>query len=268
MDIVTSVLPAIDSTPTTNLYQIWEHHYASDFAAGVTLLDRHNPGAVTRKIMEDMRRCISKGYQPNRYLVGKLSDALQATIVNTTSAEPIAPPVLTATVTPAPADEPPTTPGAMDTPLPRLREEGAGGGVDSPADPQLITLTSPRAKELHKIVGYHHALMSNAATDEERALHAEQVLEAQRMLDAEYDRLRAIGTAVEGMAEADQVPGIAPILNEKSAADLKKLNSIRSRISKINKELPKANTDKRRAELEKELKEKTAEKERLEKLLA
>ena len=263
MDIVTSVLPAIDSTPTTTLYQIWEHHYASDFATGVTLLDRHNPGAVTRKIMEDMRRCISKGYQPNRYLVGKLSDALQATIVNTTAAEP----VLTATVTPAqlPGQDASTMPGAMDTPP---FGGGAGGGVDSPADPQLITLTSPRAKELHKIVGYHHALMSNAATDEERALHAEQVMEAQRLLDAEYDRLRAIGTAEEGMAEADQVPGIAPILNEKSAADLKKLNSIRPRISKINKELPKANTDKRRAELEKELKEKTAEKERLEKLLA
>jgi len=81
--------------------------------------------------------------------------------------------------------------------------------------------------------------------------------------DAEYDRLRA-----------QKNPGIeeelepAPSKPEQSAADLRRLNSLRSRSAHIrNKLLPKA-SGKRLADLEKELEKKAADILRLENTLA
>ena len=123
-----------------------------------------------------------------------------------------------------------------------------------------------RTRALHKLHSHHHALMVAATTDEERGEHARKIMrEILPELDAEYDRIRAGATAEPPQKTVEMEQG--PILNTMQM--MKRLASVCTRIARLKNHLiPKAPDKKRRAQLEKELTEKTAEKERLENELA
>lgn len=206
---------------------------AEGFAAGYHILAKQGADLVTKNILVRMRTVVAMEETPDRYLVGKLAYALDRLPEN--------------------ADAAPATPAKKTPPI-----------ADAVPDAPATVGTSPRAKALHKQHAHTHALLVTAETDEQRAEHATAIMEnIVPALDAEYDRLRAAGDTPQPEEEI----AVAPILTDDSAAQLRKLQSIRTRISTIRKHLATAQ-GKRRADLEKELALKTAEKARLEELLA
>lgn len=115
-------------------------------------------------------------------------------------------------------------------------------------------VTSDLAKHLHKQHAHHHALMVAATTNEDRAEHAAEILSLNRRLDAEYDRLRKGESATD--LPTDMPP---PRAEETTLRTLRKLASLRTRVSRLKKKLIPAANGKRRADLEKELQQKQAE---------
>lgn len=177
----------------TTLYQIWQYVYARDFAKGVHLLITHNSKAVTQNILSRLQQFVATGAAPGDYEIGKLSDALQKTIIeekfpseiNLTTTDPLVPRVVTTTATPA---------------------------------------TTPAAKSLHKRHAHVHAEMVNAITDAARAEKANEIMtDIIPALDREYDALKDHHPDVEPSQEqvADNV------------AKLRKLTNVRTRISRL-----------------------------------
>lgn len=242
---------------TATLYQIWQTIYAGDFAQGVTLLATHNPGAVTRNIMGRFQKIVSSGKGLSRYEENKLSDALQKTIIQPGTKFPLNAATNTAGYAAAVDTPPPAADPAAPAALP------AAPAAEAAAEP---VLTSDAAKALHKEEAHLHALLTKAETDKARADLADQIMNVRKALDAEYDRLRAAqaNPAPEAEAPLHSTPG--PILNKADAADYKKLLSVRARITTLrNRLIPAAANDpKRKEKLEKELKAKLAERDRLE----
>jgi len=239
----------------TTLHDIWQHHYDSDFAAGVRLLVEHNPGSVTSNILRRLQElAFTPGSYVGEYEKGKLRNALQGTVVDTPT--PAIPPTGGEFVeTTATEKAPGTRAIAVMPPL----HSGDGKG-----------LTSELAVALHKEHSHVHALLVSATTDEQRAEYSRDIMERIiPALDAEYDRLRA--ESKREMTPNDAMPNDespAPILTAGDARAFKKLQSVRSRISTLRKKIPQEKDPKRKLKLEQELEEKLAEKERLEAELA
>lgn len=245
------------------LLRIWQHHYNSDFAAGVQLLARHGPEMVTKNILTRLRVVAFSGQEPNAYEVGKLEYALSK--ISAVEA-PIDPPEGSPPQSPL-RGEVRGKPG-IQTNKPKASDAlppagGAGGGKLSGETDSAIT--SPRAKELHKAHAHHHALMVTADTDAERAEHAGKIIEEiVPALDAEYDRLKA-----GGKEEAEQPElAVAPITNKTEADKLRRLQSVRTRIGQLKKKLANPKDLKQKQKYETELAEKEAERDRLQQELS
>ncbi len=136
-----------------------------------------------------------------------------------------------------------------------------GPAAPAPTDAQPNTATSARAKRLHKEHSHHHATMFLATTDAERAAAAEKVLEVVADLDAEYNRIRE-GKGMEEDANPAPAEGI-----RSEAQILRKLQTIRSRISEARRKLSKNLSPQNRQEIEAKLQKLLAEKESLEDLI-
>lgn len=203
------------------------------FEQGVQLMNNY-PLAITPAAAENLNK-VSRKRKPTEAERGKLYIALRG-IPYEISEKPA-----------------PELPKQKPTPVP----------IQEPLLAQDDFRTHPlfaQAKELHKRQSYVHALMVNAATDEERGQHAIELMETiTPQLDALYDRMRNPIPTTAYTFE-NQVQGYT---NE-PAADLKKLLSLRTRISKLHKIIPHAKSLERRKELEDELAAKIAEKERIE----
>ena len=223
----------------TSLLKIWEFHYNSDFAAGVRLLANHDGERhLTKLTFQRLQVLAVSGSTPDAYNLGKLTGAL-AKIEN--------------------GDTVTFTTGTHEQPA-KVVFVAPSAKMPDASSP----ITSAKAKALHKEQAHHHALMVAADSDNERGEHAGEILRISKDLDTEYDRLRAqLNPGIE--EELEPAPSPKP---EQSAADLRRLNSLRSRSAHIrNKLLPKA-SGKRLADLEKELEKKAAEIQRLENQLA
>lgn len=229
----------------STLHDIWQHHYDSDFAAGVRLLVEHNPGAVTKQILTRLRMLASGADYIGEYERGKLAYALHLTLL--------------------PAD--------LDAPQP-VREKIS---ANPPAAQQEVRVTTDAPDEklrsdlaiaLHKEHSHVHALLVAATTDEQRAEYARDIKERIiPALDAEYDRLREAaksGADLKSRPDAEDNTTPGPILTAGDARAFKKLQSVRSRISTLRKKIPTEKDPKRKLKLEQELETKLAEKERLE----
>lgn len=285
--MATRTLPTSPEHNTTTLLQIWEHHYAANFAAGVALLLEHKPDAVTKRTLWRLQQlAVTKGYV-NRYEMGKLTDALQRVVINPTpdpspEGRGDATPTVEATVetdaksttkstaenTAKPTVEQSTETSTEQSTVNSTSPLPSGEGLGVGSNPE--SLTSDTAKALHKRQSHLHALLTAATTDAERARISKEIMEdIAPALDVEYDRLRALksGAVTEPPPAAE--PASAPSLTKGNAADFKKLQSVRSRISRLKNELiPAAKDAKRKTKLEKELSDKIQERERLEKMLA
>lgn len=261
----------------TTLLHIWQYHHASDFAAGVRLLAEHNPGAVTNLILDRLKKAAAPGQKPNRYEVGKLTEALQKTVMGAGTQPPVTPgkpnesaPV--ATPQPEPVPAPPLRTGEVSGEVLQKAWDAWNRGQDGAREGN--TPTSDRARALHKAHSRAHALMSAAKTDEERAQYAREIMEdILPALDAEYDRLRAEAAAKErGETEASTATEpdapTGPILNAADTRTFKKLQSVRSRISTLKGKIKSEKDPAKKAKWQKELQDKTAERDRLEKELA
>jgi hypothetical protein len=212
-----------------NLYEFWKNE-GENFAHGVALLGQYAPKAVTSNILKRLQDCANANTAPSHYELGKLTEALQS-----------------ATVT-APAKEP----GA-----PSLPESGNLRADTYQPDP--VPTTTEEAKRLHKRHAHLHATMVNAQTDEERADAAEEIMErVVPSLDSEYDRLRA--------GNSDTPTATPAPVRELTAQEMKRLHVVRTRLSKLKKQIPQTKDPVRRAQLENEFAEKTAEKENFERL--
>lgn len=224
----------------TTLLHIWQTRYHSDFAAGVRLLTEHNPGAVTRSILARLQTLAATGDYVGRYEQGKLEYALHNTRLD--------------------ADESAFSEKTGKAEAPRAVPTPEQ--VQQQHDP--ATLTSDRAKGLHKEHAHVHALMVAATTDEERGRYAADIM--QRIipaLDAEYDRLRAEASAKASPTGTDGDAPIAPILNATDARAFKKLQSVRSRISTLRKKIAEEKDRDKKAKWQRELEKKEVERDRL-----
>lgn len=249
------------------LLHIWQHHYDSDFAAGVRLLSDHNPGVVTKAILARLQMLAVTGNYVGEYEKGKLAYAL--------SQSPVEAPLYQAPLSPPKGGKgvvrhgiPVNLTQESDAPSPL---GGVGGGL--PSGGTEGGLTSPHAKALHKEHAHIHALMVAASTDEERAAHARDIMERIiPALDAEYDRLRAQSSDDSKSSDdsddsksSDDSDAIGrPILNAGDARAFKKLQSVRSRISTLRGKVQKEKDPDKKARWEAELEKKIAERERLE----
>lgn len=239
------------------LYDIWQRDHTGDFAAGVALLVQHNPSAVTKGILVRFQTLAATGAYVGNYERGKLAYALQRSAA---AGSPGAPPV----------DGRPILSRSESS---RSASPIEGGkGVEQTAPPPSAPdakLTSEKAIALHKEHAHVHALMVAAPNETTRAELARQIMDhIIPALNEEYDRLRAAPSPLEGgqggeNGEVDNT-GIAPILNANSAADFKKLQSVRSRISTLRGKIKKEKDPKKKAKREQELETKIAERERLE----
>lgn len=217
-----------------NLYDIWEHHYASNFAKGVELLQRHTPRAVTTTIMRRLQEVVFTSATPSEYELGKLTDALSRTAIPEHVSDSDTALVFVTGIKP----EPP-------------------GVVVTHTEKTNLPKTTTHAKSLHKQHGHVHAQMALAHTDKERGDHAKNIMEnIVPELDAEYAKLRG-----EGAED--------PVSETKVTNTLRQLNSVRTRIARLRNHLiPKEKNKARLAILEAELVEKIAIKEKLEAELA
>ena len=225
------------------LHDIWQRDHAGDFAAGVALLVQHNPNAVAKAILARLQTLAATGAYVGNYEQGKLAYALQGSLASA------------------------QTPDARQGDAMRKTKDQSLKTAHEPPPPTQPDpkLTSEKAIALHKEHAHVHALMVAAATDDERAKYARDIM--QRIipaLDAEYDRLRA---AQSGAPIQVDNTGLAPILTTSTAADYKKLQSVRSRISTLKGKIKKETDPKKKAKWERELETKIAERERLEEKL-
>ena len=222
------------------LLNIWQYHYASDFAKGVKLLVSHEGNKhLTKQAFERLQRLAISGDYVDAYNLGKLTGALNKIAVEGAYEAPVMPKMAKPIEVPSDLAD-----SHEDSPLPELK-------------------ASAKAIELHKEQSHHHALMVSAENDKDRAEHAGKILEIASALDREYDRIRAQAnpTAIDDKDHQTT-------RKDQGADKLRKLQSLRTRISQITrKHLPKA-TGKRKADLEKELQMKQAEVQRLENDLA
>lgn len=210
------------------LSERWELEHDSDFAAGVELLRPHWRGLVTLRVFDRMCSLATSGGYVESLMRDKLRDALCE--IEVEESEPIA------------AIESPTNITVETT------EVATTGDVK--ATPETIAL--------HKRHSHHHALMVAAKDDDERAFHATIIMED---ILPELDRLYDLQRGVEMTEKPTNVEN--PVIGD----NYKKLHTIRTRISTLKREIPKAKTIERKAELTKQLEEKEAEKNRLEGLL-
>ena len=228
------------------LYDTWMRDHAGDFAAGVALLARHGGSpALTRLAWERLQIIAGTGGSADAYNLGKLESALRS--------------LTSLTPGPSPVERGAVAPDATVNVAAPL-SPGEGPGV-RPND---------RTRALHKLHSHHHALLVAAATDDERATHAHAIMrEILPALDAEYDRLRANLTPDPSPVERGAVESPLSTGEGSGVRQIKRLASLRTRIARLKNHLiPGADDKKRRATLEKELAEKTAEKEVLEKELS
>jgi hypothetical protein len=208
------------------LSEYWLELYGGDFAEGVQLVKKHAAQYVTNNILRRLNEVVNTGEEPGDYLRGKVLHALEQCTIE--------------------GDAPPAKKPSAPTAPTEQRE--------SPTIQQATT--SARAKALHKEHAHVHASMVNAKTDEERGALAHEIMGTiVPDLDAEYDSLRGNTAATEAMQD----------ISKATTGDLRKLNSLRTRIARIRKHLlPKEKDPKRRAKLEAELAEKTTQKEQIE----
>lgn len=212
-----------------DLLQKWESANGISATTALDLVCAHARHTLTSKVAARLRLIVSGAEKPDAHNLQKLSAALARC---------------------------PKIGAKAEKPAGAQAEEGTETGTLAPQPP----LTSAKAKRLHKEQAYHHAMMVSASTDQERAEHAERVLQLSKQLDIEYDRLRS------GKEEEQSTPAASQASD--NYATLKRLNSLRARIAKLrNKLIPKA-VGKRLADLEAELASKQAEKERLENAIA
>lgn len=217
------------------LLQHWEASGA-DFAEGVKLLSRHGGRQhLTAQAYQRLQRIALFQDNVDAYNLGKLRYALS---------QIPAPNELPDQATPQPVT---ITTSADPDPV------GISVAVAYPQSaPPAVT--SELAKHLHKKHAHHHAMMVAATTNEERATHAAEILSLNRLLDAEYDRLRQGPSATDALT--DMPP---PRAEQTTLRTMRKLASLRTRVSRLkNKLIPKA-SGKRLADLEKELQQKQAE---------
>lgn len=221
------------------LLQIWQHHYDSDFKAGVKLLiDHEGEQYLSRQTAARLRLLASSDQKPDAYNLGKLQHALSKIKLDETTA------TFTTGMDPEPESKIIWTAG--HPPVSNIQAQGK-------------VATSAKAKHLHKSHSHYHTLLVNAESDVARAEHAENVLDITRQLDEEYDRLRE--SAILDNQTADMPP---PPAAPSSAAELRKLQSLRARVSHIKNKLIPKSSGKRLADLEKELEKKQAEIQRIE----
>jgi hypothetical protein len=219
----------------TTLHDIWTSLHDSDFAAGVRMLTPHGGGSLTRKAWARLQSLAIGSDSVDDYSRGKLGSALKGLPAGATPAAP--------------------------RPVPPIAKDDAAAATGIPG-----TLTSDRAKALHKEHAYTHALLVNATTDRDRARLAHEIMALVQEIDTEYDRLRA--DAEPAPEEEEEMPAIHPILNRQDADDLRRLQSLRSRISALKKKIPKEKDETRRKVLQKQLDENIIERDILQKKLS
>lgn len=231
------------------LLKIWEYQYNSDFAAGVKLLiDHDGKKLLTAQTFERLQRLSIFGGAVDAYNLGKLTVALRKITIK--DSEPAGQVTEESKVD---LDE------NFWTKRPALDPDLAAKFKE---EYNLKPPETERARKLHKEQSHYHALLVAATTDKERGEHAGKILSIATELDAEYDRIRATETGAE--PPSDMPPPLAP----QSVDTLRRLNSLRTRISQLKRNLiPKA-IGERLATLEKELEKKLAEAQRLENELA
>jgi hypothetical protein len=204
-----------------NLYEYWAAMPGHTFRSGVELLLQYlTKEACTRQMLVRLQSAAFGTKSPDGYLTGKLHQALRSIPYHYD------------------ADAATTETVAADA---------------DDTQPVSNTLTSPRARALHKEHSHYHALMVAAQTDQDRAYYSKHIM--QRIiaaLDAEYDRLRAGGLPDDAPATIAEPAAKAPV------TDFQRLHSLRTRVSRIrNKLLPEATGD-RLQELQQELADKLA----------
>lgn len=217
------------------LRDIWEIHYESDFAKGLKLLiDHSGQRLLTKQALLRMQMLAVSGSEIDAYNLGKLAAALRAITIDNPDKTP---------------DEP--------TDLPLIASpKVADRSFDEPQSASEEVKASPLAIQLHKEHSHWHAIMVNTLIDEERAEAAGQILDINKRLDREYDRLRAIA---RGETPAYSLESYTA---EQTADNFRQKHSIRTRISTL-KNLIKKASGPRLAQLEKELAEKQAKLEEL-----
>lgn len=244
------------------LLNIWQYHYACNFAAGVKLLTDHDGWKhLTKQTALRLKTLAASGDPVDKYNLGKLELALNKVpltleLKETPDLHQLLAEVKTGRVEPK-----------IRTITFKHFSESEDladfiTGTDQEPSNNKPAVTSAAAKELHKEHAHFHALMVSATTDAERALHAEKVLDVSVQLDHEYDRIRGKAPS-DPEAETKDAP-------ERQTEDgqLRRLQSLRSRCARIkNKLIPKASGP-RLAALEKELEIKQADIRRIEDNLA
>lgn len=234
-------------------YNYYKKKLKEDFAAGVKLLQAHNPGLVTKGIMQKLLLAVISG-DVTPYLLGKLTDALRKFDIDA-EAEAAKIPGLDNDIDQVPA---------ADTSIEGEEKEGEVGTERdvAPSSGALLYREVPigntplhqLAKTLHKEHSHYHALLVTAETDEARAELAAKIMAITSRLDTVYADLR------EGKTSTPDLIAAAAANDGKNGADaLRKLQSLRSRVSQLRKmvEAPKYAAKKEAYELE--LKEKLEE---------
>lgn len=232
-----------------NAHDYFQDILQGDFAAGVHLLKKHNPGLVTKQIMQKLLMAVLSG-DPTNYLLGKLADALRKFDIDAEMEEADAPDWGNGLyILPAENEDSQDEPEAegdeaeRTAALPHYREVPKGN-----------TPLHQLAKTLHKEHSHYHALLVSAETDEARAELAAKIMAITSRLDTVYADLR------EGKTSTPDLIAAAAANDGKNGADaLRKLQSLRSRVSQLRKMVgaPKYAAKKEAYELE--LKEKLAE---------
>ena len=243
---------------SSSLYDIWQTDYGRDFAAGVRLLALYNPKAVTQKTMLRLQVLASSpGEFITDYDQGKLEAALRDT--DMASCKELSPL----------RSAPETRNTHPETRNPHPETQNTHPETRNPPT------ATPTTRALHKLHSHHHALMVSAGTDEERGAQARKIMrEILPALDAEYDKQRnpTPVPSPEGRGDGESAERLPPPFGGGDGGGvemMKRLASLRTRIARLKNHLiPDAKNTKRRAQLEKELLEKTADKERIEKELA
>lgn len=205
----------------------------ADFATGVRWLTAEGPALVTRAMLAQLNAASLPGCYVSDYLLGKLTDALRKL-----PAKPLEPNVASIW----------GTPQNLETLWNQWQKPPASAEPEpeQPYNNTRLPRTGPlreAALLLHRRHSAAHALMAAATTPREtRATLAREIMtEIIPALDAIYDRLRAGHTDLPPQRdEAEQ------------RSDLKRLLSLRSRVSTIRKHLQTADGE-RRTQLEKEL---------------
>lgn len=221
----------------STLYEYWQA-LGSDFATGVALLPR-NSGMIPR-IFAQLQAIAANGTEPTPYLREKLEYALSKLPAPEGSEEYL-----------LPALSNPDT-GQHDIIMAALEikpeqdytGDDAGLDRDHPLWPQVV--------DLHKEHSHYHALMVAATDNPQRAGYAGKIInEILPEIDRLCDIIRS-GYAVE----------VAPSVSN----SLRKLLTLRSRVSRLHRLIEEADSTEKRKKYEDELEEKKTQIEALEAL--